>query len=183
MIATDASPAMLDLARADVPDADDIRQLVLPDDPLPSVDAVVSVGHVLNYLADQASIECALLRIAAALHPDGILAVDLCDLRWGQHRRDQPDLGRVADDWALVTRFSLPDATRYVREMTTFVRSDDGTWRRDEERHDNVLLDTAKVAQLLAQHGVEATVEPSFGRHALPDGLVAVVGRRHVELP
>ncbi len=35
VIATDASPAMLDLARHQVPDADEIRQLVLPADPCP----------------------------------------------------------------------------------------------------------------------------------------------------
>jgi SAM-dependent methyltransferase len=53
VIATDASPAMLDLARSYPPTAEDIRLLVLPSDPLPPADAVVSVGHVLNYLPDE----------------------------------------------------------------------------------------------------------------------------------
>ena len=35
VLATDASPAMLDLARHQAPDAEDIRRLVLPDDPVP----------------------------------------------------------------------------------------------------------------------------------------------------
>ena len=83
VVATDASPAMLRLAAAAVPDAAEIRQLVLPDDPLPEVDAIVSVGHVLNYLADEAAVERALVAIAGALRPAGLLAVDLCDLRWG----------------------------------------------------------------------------------------------------
>ncbi len=48
VIATDASPAMLDLARSHAPDAEDIRPLVLPGDVLPQADAVVSVGHVLS---------------------------------------------------------------------------------------------------------------------------------------
>src|SRR5436305_15315873 len=43
VIATDASPAMLDLARQTASDAAGIRQVVLPDDPLPEADAVVSV--------------------------------------------------------------------------------------------------------------------------------------------
>src|ERR1700716_3431046 len=33
VVAADASPAMLELARRHAPDADDIRRLVLPDDP------------------------------------------------------------------------------------------------------------------------------------------------------
>src|SRR3954469_10551662 len=41
VIATDASPAMLDLARRDVPGAEEVRALVPPDDPVPAVDAVV----------------------------------------------------------------------------------------------------------------------------------------------
>src|SRR5215831_7323611 len=47
VVATDASPAMLDLARELAAGAEDICQLVLPDDPLPAADAIVSVGHVL----------------------------------------------------------------------------------------------------------------------------------------
>jgi 2-polyprenyl-3-methyl-5-hydroxy-6-metoxy-1,4-benzoquinol methylase len=47
VVATDASPAMLELARGYAPRAD-IRQLALPADPLPRADAVVSVGHVLS---------------------------------------------------------------------------------------------------------------------------------------
>jgi len=48
VVATDASPAMLDLARTYVPEAERIEQLTLPDDPIPEADAVVSVGHVLR---------------------------------------------------------------------------------------------------------------------------------------
>src|SRR5262252_7325599 len=56
VVATDASPAMLDLARGVAPDAEDVRRVVLPDDPLPDADAIVSVGHVLNYLSDESAI-------------------------------------------------------------------------------------------------------------------------------
>ncbi len=102
VVATDASPAMLDLARERVPGAHS-RQVVLPDDPIPVADAIVSVGHVLNYLADETSVDRALTRIADALAPDGILALDLCDREWGETRRDTPALGRAGDDWAILT--------------------------------------------------------------------------------
>jgi SAM-dependent methyltransferase len=178
VVATDASPAMLALAREYAPGAEEIRQLVLPDDPLPPADAVVSVGHVLSYLSDEASLHRALLAAADALRPGGVIAIDICDLEWGEARRDAPNLGRVADDWAIVTEFSVPSSDRFVRQMAIFVRNDNGSWRRDDERHDNVLIDTTHVPLLLAEHGIEATVASAFGGEQLPTGVRTVIGRR-----
>jgi SAM-dependent methyltransferase len=199
VIATDASPAMLELARDYAGDVEAIRQLVLPDDPIPDADAIVSVGHPINYLPDEAAIDRALVAMAHALRPGGLLAIDICDLEWGEARRvpsriqvaegdddDEqtpypsfvPNIGVVGDDWAIITRFSTPSPNKFVREMTTFVPNKDGSWRRDDERHDNVLIDTSLVPALLARHGVEATVGSSFGSELLPAGLRTIIGRR-----
>jgi SAM-dependent methyltransferase len=179
VVATDASPAMLELARTTAPGAEEIRFLVLPDDPLPEADAVVGCGHVLNYLPDLDSIHRALEAIAVALRPGGLLAVDLCDLEWGRARRDQDSQGWVGDDWAIVTRFSVPTPDRFVRDMTTFVRRD-GRWARDDEHHENVLVDIEEAAERLAARGVSARVEQSFGREVLPTGLRVIVGERRL---
>ena len=178
VVATDASPAMLELARQTAPDAEEIRQVVLPDDPLPEADAVVSIGHVLSYLDDEDQIERALIAAAQTLRPGGILAIDLEDLRWGELRGNAPPSGRVGDDWAIVLEYEHPSPNRFARKMACFVRNDDGTWRRDDECHWNTLIDTAQVPALLALHGVEAEVRASFGDEELPDGLVAIVGRK-----
>jgi SAM-dependent methyltransferase len=178
VVATDASPAMLELARETAPGAESIEQLVLLDDPLPSCDAVVSVGHVLSYLPDEASVERALVAAATALRPEGVLAIDLCDLSWGETRRDEKSQGRVGDNWAIVARFSVPHPDLYVREMTTFLREEDGTWRRDDERHDNVLINTTRVPALLARNGIEAQVTSAFGDEELPAGLRVVIGHK-----
>ena len=178
VIATDYSAAMLELARGYVPDAEDVRLLTMPDDPIPEADAVVSVGHVLSYLPDEEALDRALVAVARALKPGGVLAIDLADLRWGEVRRDLEQHSRVADDWAIVSRYSQPTPARYVREMTTFLKNADGSWRRDDERHDNVLVDTARVPALLADHGVEARVSASFGDETLPDGLAVITGRK-----
>ena len=171
VLATDASPAMAELAG-------DAQVLVLPHDPLPAADAIVSVGHVLNYLPDQAAIDRALVGIAGALRPGGVLAIDLLDRRYGEARRDAPPYARVEDDWALVTRYESPAPDRFVRNITTFVAAGDGSWRRDDERHENVLVETTAVPAVLAAHGVEARLSPSFGDERLPDGMVAISGRR-----
>ena len=178
VIATDASPAMLDVARGYVGDAQEIRQIVLPDDPIPGADAIVSVGHVLNYLTDAAAIERAFVAIAAALRPGGLLAIDLCDLDYAEARRDLGPAAWVTDEWALITQRLVPAPDRFVRDMAIFSRNEDGSWRRDDERHENVLIETERVPELLERHDVRARVEPSFGTEVLPEGLRVVIGRK-----
>lgn len=178
VVATDASDAMLNLARSSAPGAVEIRRLTLPTDPIPMADAIVGVGHVLNYLEEESQINEALVAIAESLLPGGVTAIDLCDLAWGAIRLNEPPKVWRTEEWALMTEFSVPQPNRYVRVMTTFVRQEDGTWRRSDERHDNVLIDTSKVPDLLALHGVEATVSESFGGERLSAGLVTVVGKK-----
>jgi SAM-dependent methyltransferase len=55
VIATDASPDLLALARASLGRGADLRRLTLPEDPLPAADAVVSVGHAISYLSSAAA--------------------------------------------------------------------------------------------------------------------------------
>jgi hypothetical protein len=66
---------------------------------------------------------------------------------------------------------------RFIRQITVFMRNDDGSWRRDDERHDNVLIDTARVPGLLAGEGIDVTVTSAFGAEQLPAGLAVLIGR------
>ena len=93
VIATDASPAMLELARLVAGEAQEIRRLTLPDDPIPAADAIVSVGHALSYLPTAEAIDRALMAIADSLRPGGVLALDLCDLEGRVPRRPAPGDG------------------------------------------------------------------------------------------
>src|SRR5262249_5502541 len=139
VIATDASEAMLDLAREYAGDAAEIRRVALPDDPLPEADAVVSIGHVGSYLPDEATLDRALVNIARAVKPGGLFAIDIEDQEWADLRVDAPPSGRFGDDWAIVLEYEIPGPGRFVRQMATFLRNDDGSWRRSDERHENVL--------------------------------------------
>jgi SAM-dependent methyltransferase len=179
VIATDASPDMLDIARGLVGEAaEEVRQLTLPDDPLPPADAIVAIGHPISYLPDAAAIDRALIAMAGALRPGGLLAFDLCDLKWGEARRAAPNYAGVGADWAIITEFSMPSPDRFVRDITTFVPSADGLWRRDSEHHENVLIDTARIPALLRQHGIQARVTSSFGAETLPPGLRVITGHK-----
>jgi len=121
VVATDASPDLLALARDALGASADLRQLTLPGDPLPAADAVVSTGHVLSYLPDAAAIEAALAAAADALRPGGVLAVDILDLDYGSIRAGERPFARVEADWAIITEFSTPAPDRFVRDATTFV--------------------------------------------------------------
>jgi SAM-dependent methyltransferase len=178
VVATDASPAMLDIARGYAPGAEAITRLTLPDDPVPEADAIVSVGHVLSYLPDEASITRSLVAIADALRPGGLIAIDICDLAWAAARSEPATIAWKRDDWALITETSSPSPDRYVREMAIFSRNDDGSWRRDDERHDNVMIDASTVPPLMADHGVDVTVGTGFGDERFPEGLRTIVGRK-----
>jgi SAM-dependent methyltransferase len=176
VIATDASAAMVELARSALDSDVDVRQLALPDDPLPAADAIVSVGHVISYLPDAASVDRALVALAGALRPGGVLAIDVCDLEFGRVRAGEDNIGRVGPDWAVITQFSAPAPDKFVRDITTFVPDGAGRWRRSSERHENVLVDTSLIPPLLRSHGVRATVGSAFGAAEMPLGLRTVTG-------
>jgi SAM-dependent methyltransferase len=178
VLATDASPAMLALARETAPGVEGFARLTLPDDPVPEADAIVGIGHPLCYLPSLDAIERALVALARSLRPEGILATDLEDLEWGTARADVHEQSRLGDDWAIITRYENPAPDCHIRDMTIFVGNDDGSYRRDHERHDNVLLDVTAVPPLLAAEGVEAEMHRSFGAWELPAGLYAVIGTK-----
>jgi hypothetical protein len=84
-----------------------LRQLTLPHDPLPQADAMVAIGHPLSHHPDAWAIDQALIAIAAALRPGGVLALDICDLEWGCARLDTPHFAHADEDWAIITKFSM----------------------------------------------------------------------------
>jgi SAM-dependent methyltransferase len=179
VIATDASPAMLAIARERLGRAaEKIGRLTLPDDELPQADAIVAVGHPINYLPNTDSVDRALIAMADALRPDGVIAFDVCDLELGRVRRDAPSFGRAGPDWAIITEFSTPSVDRIVREITTFLPNADGTWRRGSEHHENVLLGSSRIPAVLRTRGISARLHASFGTETLPVGMRVITGRR-----
>lgn len=179
----DASPAMVDLAREHAPRGD-YRVTALParrtpgsPGALPSADAVVSTGHVLNYLDSREDIALALAELAAALRPGGLLAIDLMTERFCDARDTSHPHARVHDDWVLVTRYSRPAPHRFDRDITVFRRVGE-VWRRSDEHHANVTFDVDAALAILRAHGVDAHHRASFGDETMPDGLVVLVGKR-----
>jgi hypothetical protein len=73
---------------------------------------------------------------------------------------------------------SRPAPDRFIRQITEFMRNDDGSRRHDDGQHGNVLIDTAHGPGLLAGEGVEVSVTSAFGAGQLPTGLAVLIGRR-----
>ena len=179
----DASPAMIELAREYEPRADfSVLRLptgVLPgaEGALPECDAIVSTGHVLNYLDTRADIAQALGELARALRRGGLLAIDLMTERFCEKRGPGEVHAKVEDDWVIVTRFSRPEPYRFDRAITVFRCEGDG-WRRSDEYHRNVTFDVDVALNVLRDNGMNARSRASFGHEVLPDGLVVLLGVR-----
>jgi SAM-dependent methyltransferase len=179
----DASEAMIALAREHVPGARfEVVRLPTGLEPgahggLPEVDAVVSTGHVLNYLHTREKIAQALGELARALSPGGVLAIDLMTGRYPEARGPEAIHAKVEDDWVLVTRFSQPEPSRFDRSITVFRRVD-GHWRRSDELHRNRTFEADAALEVLREHGIDGQCRAAFGDETLPDGLVVLTGVR-----
>ena len=183
VVGVDASPAMIDLARAHAPGA---RFEVLglptrtsPDAPggLPAADAVLSTGHVLNYLDGPEAIAAALGDLAAALRPGGLLALDLMTETFARRHDGCGPHVRIEDDWVMVTRDRRPAPRVLTRDITVF-RRDGNAWRRSDEQHRNTTLEVDSARTILRAHGIAAEERASFGEERPLEGLVVLVGRR-----
>jgi SAM-dependent methyltransferase len=179
----DASPAMIELARDYARGADfDVMRLPTDlatgaDSALPEADAVVSTGHVLNYLDSRADMAQSLGELARAVRPAGVLAIDLMTGQYRQKRAIDALHAKVEDDWVIVTRFSQPEPCRFDRMITVFRRVGD-SWRRSDEYHRHLTFDVDDALSVLRDNGIDARCRAAFGDEKLPDGLVVVSGIR-----
>ncbi|HEU0201370.1 MAG TPA: class I SAM-dependent methyltransferase [Burkholderiaceae bacterium] len=172
----DASPAMIELARTQAPAAR-FDVMALPAGVLPTADAVVSTGHVLNYLDTRADIARALGELAQAVRAGGLLAIDLMTERFAAARDLSAPHAKVEDDWAIITRFARPAPHRFDRTITVFRRVD-GTWRRSDEQHRNMTFEPAHALRILRENGIDAQEHAAFGTEKLPEGLIVLAGAR-----
>jgi len=183
VLGVDASPAMVELARSQAPRAQfEIRSLptgkaTSAPGGLPAADAVVSTGHVLNYLDSPEAIAAALRELAGAVRPGGLLALDLMTEGFASAHEHCRGHARVEEDWAIVTRDSRPGPRRLHRQLTVFRRVGDG-WRRTDEHHRNVTCEPAEALAVLGASGISAEERPSFGDEPTLGGLVVLVGVR-----
>ena len=176
VLATDASEAMLDLLSALVPEADS-RLLRMPSDPVPAARAIVSVGHMVNYLDSAEDVREAITSMAEAVEPGGILIMDVCDLTYGAARSGVIHSTVTGDRWEIDVTTMFEPPARFIRGLTTRVELEDGTIREDHETHVNVLVDVEAIVSELIADDYEVALQTRIGEFELPEGIYALVLR------
>lgn len=167
----DASPSMVEIAREHAPAASfEVGRIGVTA--LPSCDAVVAMGEVLNYAAPD-DVRTFVRQAAAAIRRAGVLLFDIAESdACPQH--DEVRLG--GDDWSVIV-LREREGERLTRRILSF-REIDGVVRRDEEVHTLTLWDRAEIERLLRDAGFRSTRRRSYGTRRLPQGHTVWVARR-----
>jgi SAM-dependent methyltransferase len=170
VVGIDSSAAMIELARARVPEAD-LRVGSFVDAEIPGqFDAAIAIGEVLGYLLDErAELDGVLRRLRRALPPGGLLVFDLA----GPGRAGPPNFAE-GDGWLVTTR-AREDGDLLTRAIATFRRERDGRWRRTDETHRLRLHDPDAVIERLRRHGFAAHTLPGYAGERLPSGWTVFV--------
>lgn len=163
----DLSGDLLALARARVPGGTFVQGSLHEAD-LPAARAVCAIGEVVNYLADPGAgmeaLRSFIRKAAKSLPPGGLLLFDAAAPGRGSGRSFTQ-----TDGWA-VGSVNAEDGGVLTRTITTFTRTGQA-WRRSDETHRLVLLDTDAVLALLESEGFRAEALPGYGELQLPPGL------------
>jgi SAM-dependent methyltransferase len=178
VLGIDISPAMIEISRKRVPEAEfQVGSLLKAK--LPKCVAVTSLGECLNYLFDKDNSISALRRlfhrVYGALRPGGLFIFDFAEPGRGKGPRQKHREGR---DWAVLVEVDEDaDTNRLTRRITSF-RKIDNLYTRDEEIHRLQLYKRSEVAKELREVGFRVRTVRSYGEQPMIDGCVGFVGRK-----
>lgn len=159
----DASPSMIELARQTAPDA---RFTVARYDEatLPSCDAVIAMGEVLNYGGMSAA-----RRLIASV-PAPFLLFDVAE---GGSYPAHEELRLGGTGWSVIV-IKDSDGTTLTRRVLTFRE----TGSRDDETHRLELFDRDELLTALRAAGFRTRIRRSYGPRRLPRGHAVFVAER-----
>jgi len=178
VLGVDLSPAMIELARQRVPQAQ-FQVASFLEFELPPCRAVTALGEVFNYLFDQRvsldTLQDVLKRVFAALAPGGLLIFDIATL---DRHRSRKQAFTEGDDWSCLVEYDRDEAKRRLtRRIVTFRRIGE-MYRRREETHHQQLFDPAEVLARLQRAGFAARTTPSYGTYPLGEGVLGFVAAK-----
>jgi len=180
VVGVDQSEAMIRLARKKVPQAKFVRASFL-DIPLPSCDAVTSLGECLCYLFDEKNGPKALTKLFArvydALRPGGLFVFDIAQP--GQIPFAHRVRKFTGPDWAVLNEVD-EDREKMIltRHLTVFRRAGYHHYRRSEETHRLQLYWGADLARILRRIGFRARVLRGHGKYRLTGNRGAILARK-----
>lgn len=178
VLGVDLSPAMIELARQRVPQAQFHVDSFLSF-PLPVCQAVTALGEVFNYRFDPRNSLPALRRVCkgifAALTPGGLLVFDVA-----QPGRSKGLTQRFVEgkDWTCLVEFRHDVAKQQLTRRIVSFRQVGDTYRRQEEIHPQQLYPRTKIAEMLRGIGYRVRPMRSYGNHPLHPKVVAFAARK-----
>jgi SAM-dependent methyltransferase len=175
VLGIDASPAMIRIARANVPDAR-FKVGTLSSARIPRCRAIVAIGEVVSYIVDKRpSASAFFARAARALEPGGLLLFDFIESADG---RTYASKSRAGADWAVAMRAEADRRRRVLtRHIITF-RKIGSEYRRAEEIHQVWIYTRAEIRSALRRAGFSVTMRRSLGGVKLIRGNVLVIARK-----
>jgi SAM-dependent methyltransferase len=180
VLGIDISRAMIRLARKKAPQASFIQGSFRTMQ-LPSCDAVVALGEVLNYEFDphltRSQLSRFFRRVHAALRRGGVFIFDVAGPgRAGSEGKRQGCL--EGKDWAIL--FLVEEDTKrqqLTRTITSFRRVGK-LYRRTREIHEQRLYSPSEIAEELRQAGFRVKRLPGYGCSGFPEGLAGFVAHK-----
>ena len=174
----DISPAMIEIARQRVPNAEFHVGSFVEFRP-PACRAITALGEVFNYLFDPRNslrtLRQVCERMFASLTPKGLLIFDVAEPGRCNVLKQRFIEG---EDWACLVDYHQDVARqRLTRRIVSFRKVGD-TYRRHEETHTQQLLAGTKIAAMLRRIGFRVRQARSYGEYPLRPGVVAFVARK-----
>jgi len=174
VVGLDLSPAMVELARRNVPEADLRAGSYVDADLGDDYDAVLAIGEVLGYALDEratGALDATFARVRRVLRPGGLFLFDLAGP--GRAGDDGSTGWTEGDGWAVLYRAS-EDGDVLKRDIVTFRDPDgSGAYRRSREVHTLRLHRPDAVLATLRDTGFAAHTLRGYDDVVLPPGWTA----------
>ena len=177
----DISEDMIQLARQQAPGATfEVNSFLKAD--IPPCRAVTCMGECLNYLfdTDHSNEQLRLLftRIYEGLAPGGLFIFDVAGPGYaeatGPHKRHF-----VTEDWAVLIQVSeYKREQKLTRYITSFRKTEDGSYRRNDEVHRIQLLEGARLAETLRSIGFRVRIRKGYGSLQLSSAHSVLIARK-----
>jgi SAM-dependent methyltransferase len=178
VIGMDLSPAMIELARQRVPEAE-FHVGAFLQFPMPACRAVTALGEVFNYLFDPNNSLRTLRRVCKgvfdALTPKGLLVFDVAE---PGRCKGLTQRFKEGEDWACLVEYHQDVAKQQLTRRIVSFRKVGDAYRRHEETHTQQLYPGTKIAEMLRQIGFRVRLMRSYGDYPLSEGVVGVVARK-----